>query len=89
MWKLVIPALAVALTGCGGGGGGTGTTSQVVDGVAITAGFISTPATFIPSLVTGNFSTDGARYVVLSGWYIGNTTAPRTTWSDFLASMPN
>ena len=22
MWKLVIPALAVALTGCGGGGGG-------------------------------------------------------------------
>ena len=74
MWKLVIPALAVALTGCGGGGGTS--TSQVVDGVAITAGFISTPATFIPSLVTGNFSTDGARYVVLSGWYIGNTTAP-------------
>ena len=77
MWKLVIPALAVALTGCGGGGAGGGTTtSQVVDGVAITAGFISTPTTFIPSLVTGNFSTDGARYVVLSGWYIGNTTAP-------------
>ena len=77
MWKLVIPALAVALTGCGGGGAGGGTTtSQVVDGVAITAGFISNPATFIPSLVTGNFSTDGARYVVLSGWYIGNTTAP-------------
>jgi len=75
MWKLVIPALAVALTGCGGGGGAT-STSQMVDGVAITAGFISTPATFIPSLVTGNFSTDGAKYVVLSGWYIGNTTAP-------------
>ena len=25
MWKLVIPALAVALTGCGGGGGSAGT----------------------------------------------------------------
>jgi hypothetical protein len=76
MWKLVIPALAVALTGCGGGGGSGTVTSQVVDGIAITAGFISTPATFIPSLVPGNFSADGSKYVVLSGWYIGDTTAP-------------
>jgi hypothetical protein len=76
MWKLVIPALAVALTGCGGGSGSGTVTSQVVDGIAITAGFISTPATFIPSLVPGNFSADGSKYVVLSGWYIGDTTAP-------------
>jgi len=74
MWKLVIPALAVALTGCGGGGGTS--TSQVVDSIAITAGVISTPATFVPSLVTGNFSADDSKYVVLSGWYIGGTTAP-------------
>jgi hypothetical protein len=48
----------------------------VVDGIAITAGFISTPATFVPSLVPGNFSADGSKYVVLSGWYVGDTTAP-------------
>jgi hypothetical protein len=75
MWKLVIPALAVALTGCGGGGSGPAS-SQVVNGVAITAGFISTPATFVPSLVQGNFTADNSKYVILSGWYIGNTTAP-------------
>lgn len=76
MWKLVIPALAVALTGCGGGGGSGIVSPQVIQGVTVTAGFISTPATFVPSLVSGNFTSDGAKYVVLSGWYVGDTTAP-------------
>ena len=79
MFRSVIPAalmLAAALTGCGGGGGGSGTvTPQVVNGVTITAGFISTPSSFIPSLVSGKF--DGVnQYVVLSGWYRQDLTPP-------------
>ena len=72
---LTLGITSTLLSGCGGGGSGT-VTPQAVDGIAITAGFISTPAPFVPSLVTGNFSTDGSKYVVLSGWYVGDTTAP-------------
>ena len=78
MWKLVISALAVALTGCGGGGGSSGTNTN--SAVATMASMMSsTNATssghpFIPSLATGDFKGDGSTYVVLSGWLVGITT---------------
>jgi len=77
MWKLVIPALAVALTGCGGGGGGgssagdsTGSANNniPVASILVTAGTISTPSVFVPSLAAGNFDNTGNQYVMVSGW---------------------
>ena len=70
MWKLVIPALAVALTGCGGGGGGGGGANNDTPAVSIlvTAGTISTPSAFVPSLAAGNFDNTGSQYVMISGW---------------------
>ena len=77
MWKLVIPALAVALTGCGGGGGGGSSTGDStgsannnipVASILVTAGTISTPSVFVPSLAAGNFDNTGNQYVMVSGW---------------------
>ena len=31
---------------------------------------------FVPSLVSGDFLGDGSKYVVVSGWYVGNLTPP-------------
>lgn len=75
MYKLVILALAMALTGCGGGGGSGSVTTQVINSVTITAGFISTPSTFVPSLVNASFNGQN-QYVVLSGWYQNDLTPP-------------
>lgn len=68
MWKLVIPALAVALTGCGGGGGGSANNDTPAVSVLVTAGTIVTPSAFVPSLAAGNFDNTGNRYVIVSGW---------------------
>jgi hypothetical protein len=72
MWKLVILATAMALTGCGGGASsGNITTSGVV-----TATSVSTPYPFIPSLTTAQLGAPGVQYVILSGWYVGALTPP-------------
>jgi len=71
MWKLVIPALAVALTGCGGGGGGGGSSANdntPVNAILVAAGTISTSSVYVPSLTAGKFDTTGESYVIVSGW---------------------
>lgn len=91
MWKLVIPALAVALTGCGGGGSGANNDTPVVS-ILVSAGSISTPSAFVPSLAAGYFDSTGDQYVIVSGWlanssptptvkiYRLNGTGPRPQW---------
>ena len=82
MWKLVIPALAVALTGCGGGGGSTGTANAGKSADAIVASTSFTIAGYVencgcnPTLVAGEFRGGGIKYVVVSGWRAGNTLMP-------------
>lgn len=80
MWKLVIPTVLVALTGCGGGGSGSGggggvagagqDTSYAIRSSPIVSAIGSTPVnTFIPSLVSAKFDSIGTQYIVQSGWY--------------------
>lgn len=90
MWKLVIPALAVALIGCGGGGGGSATApndlSVAVDPVSATVvvpKLIGSYQNEIRSSTVFNSSVadlngDGLDDVVVSGW----ATAP----SNYVAS---
>jgi hypothetical protein len=93
MWKLVIPALAVALTGCGGGGGGSGANNDTpAVSILVTAGTISTPSAFVPSLAAGKFDHTGDQYVIVSGWLANSSpsstvkiyrlsgTGPRPQW---------
>jgi hypothetical protein len=75
MWKLVIPALAVALTGCGGGGSGGANNNTPAISILVTAGAISTPSVFVPSLAAGNFDSTGDQYVVVSGWLANSSPA--------------
>ena len=75
MWKLVIPALAVALTGCGGGGGGSANNGMPATSILVAAGTISTPSAFVPSLAAGNFDSTGDQYVVVSGWLANSSPA--------------
>ena len=75
MWKLVIPALAVALTGCGGGGSGGANNNTPAISILVTAGAISTPSAFVPSLAAGNFDSTGDQYVVVSGWLANSSPA--------------
>jgi len=78
MWKLVIPALAVALTGCGGGGGVSNTTTAdaLVTSASLTiAGYVENCGCN-PTLVAGEFRGGGIKYVVVSGWRAGNTLMP-------------
>ena len=75
MWKLVIPALAVALTGCGGGGGGSANNGMPATSILVAADTISTPSAFVPSLAAGNFDSTGDQYVVVSGWLANSSPA--------------
>ena len=83
MWRLVIPALAVALTGCGGGGGGgggaTGSATSAIQAVALTATVISRYKNEIGSSQVFNSAVadlngDGLDDVVLSGWAVAQDT---------------
>jgi len=76
MWKLVIPALAVALTGCGGGGGGGANNGMPVTSILVTAGSISIPSAFVPSLAAGKFDNTGDQYVLVSGWLVDSSPTP-------------
>lgn len=70
MWKLVILALAMALTGCGGGGGSSSSNpvTPPVPSIMSAAGTISINSSYIPSLVLGDFEGNGSQYAVVSGW---------------------
>jgi hypothetical protein len=78
MWKLVIPALAVALTGCGGGGGGGTNANSITPttSILVAAGTISTPSVFVPSLTAGKFDNAGNQYVIVSGWLANSSPTP-------------
>jgi hypothetical protein len=75
MWKLVIPALAVALTGCGGGAGGGANNDTPATSILVAAGTISTSSSFVPSLTAGNFDNTGDSYVIVSGWLANSSPA--------------
>lgn len=73
MWKLVILAIAMALTGCGGGAGGMSAKDEIIVASSVQ---MSLSETVLPSLVEGRFDAQGNTYVVVSGWYIGSLSAP-------------
>jgi hypothetical protein len=81
MWKLVIPALAVALTGCGGGGGAAGGSAIQainVDPTAISRYKNEIGSAQVFNSAVADLNGDGLDDVVLSGWavaqsdYVGN-----------------
>ena len=77
MWKLVIPALAVALTGCGGGGAGSG--GSAIQAVSLTPTAISRYKNEISSSTIFNSAVadlngDGLDDIVLSGWASAQST---------------
>ena len=79
MYKLVILALAMALTGCGGGGGGSsaGTTNPPAVSILSAIGTFDASNVYIPSLTEGNFAGDGSHHVLVSGHLTSGTTAPK------------
>jgi hypothetical protein len=79
MWKLVIPALAVALTGCGGGGGAAGSGGGAIQALDLTPTAISRYKNEIGSSQVFNSAVadlngDGLDDIVLSGWAVAQDT---------------
>jgi len=79
MWKLVIPALAVALTGCGGGGGG-GSGGSAIQALNLTPNVISRykneiGSTQVFNSAVADLNGDGLDDIVLSGWATGPHTS--------------
>jgi hypothetical protein len=79
MWKLVIPALAVALTGCGGGGGAAGSGGGAIQALNLTPTAISRYKNEIGSSQVFNSAVadlngDGLDDIVLSGWAVAQDT---------------
>ena len=78
MWKLVIPALAVALTGCGGGGGAEsgGSAIQAISLIPTVIGQykneISSGTVF--NSTVADLNGDGLDDIVLSGWAVAQST---------------
>lgn len=76
MWKLVIPAVAVALTGCGGGGGSSSATSaSPIAGAYLISRYrneISTAQIF--NSAVADLNGDGLDDVVVSGWALAPST---------------
>jgi hypothetical protein len=81
MWKLVIPALAVALTGCGGGGGSAGgSAAQAINlsPTAISRYKNEIGAGQVFNSTVADLNGDGLDDIVVSGWatapdsYLGN-----------------
>ena len=76
MWKLVIPALAVALTGCGGGGGGSaGSAASAIQTLDLTPTAISQYKNEIGSAqifnsAVADLNGDGLDDIVLSGFMV-------------------
>ena len=78
MWKLVIPALAVALTGCGGGGAGSG--GSAIQAINLTPNVISRykneiGSTQVFNSAVADLNGDGLDDIVLSGWATGPHTS--------------
>ena len=81
MWKLVIPALAVALTGCGGGGSASvaGSSSNAIQAIHLTPRVINKYKNEIGSSQVFNSAVadlngDGLDDIVLSGWAVAQST---------------
>ena len=79
MWKLVIPALAVALTGCGGGSGVADRDGSVIQAIRLDPTAISKYKNEISSSTVFNSAVadlngDGLDDIVLSGWASAQST---------------
>jgi hypothetical protein len=78
MWKLVIPALAVALTGCGGGGsaGSGGSAIQALNLVptAISQYKNEIGSSQVFNSAVADLNGDGLDDIVLSGWAVAQST---------------
>ena len=77
MWKLVIPALAVALTGCGGGGGGaSGSAIQALnlDPTIISRYKNEIGSSQVFNSAVADLNGDGLYDIVLSGWAVAQDT---------------
>jgi hypothetical protein len=78
MWKLVIPALAVALTGCGGGGGGSAGGSAIsaitLDPTAISQYKNEIGSSTVFNSAVADLNGDGLDDIVLSGWAVAQST---------------
>jgi len=77
MWKLVIPAVAVALTGCGGGGGGVNsdTSATPASGVYLVSRYrneLNTSQVF--NSAVADLNSDGLDDIVVSGWAVAPST---------------
>ena len=75
MWKLVIPALAVALTGCGGGGGGGNSGGSAIlainlDPTAISRYKNELGSSQVFNSAVADLNGDGLDDIVLSGWAV-------------------
>jgi hypothetical protein len=74
--KILIPfLLVIVLTACGGGGGGGGGSSPSPNSAQMSLGTVNTDTNygFVPSIAEGSFTADGAKYVVVAGWYSGSS----------------
>ena len=70
--------LTIVLTACGGGGG-SGPTAIVPKSDIFTLGSVSFNSnySFVPSMVQADFTGDGSKHVVVSGWLASGQTVSR------------
>ena len=76
MWKLVIPALAVALTGCGGGAGSDSTAIQAINLAPTVIGKYKNEigSAQVFNSAVADLNGDGLDDIVLSGWAVAQST---------------
>ena len=79
MWKLVIPALAAALTGCGGGGGvgsagGSAAQALNLDPTIISRYKNEIGSSQVFNSAVADLNGDGLDDIVLSGWAVAQST---------------
>ena len=76
MWKLVIPALAAALTGCGGGAGSGGSAIQALnlDPIIISRYKNEIESSQVFNSAVADLNGDGLDDIVLSGWAVAQNT---------------
>jgi len=83
MKTLIVLLASAVVYGCGGGGGDTPVTEKTIPEAIHAPALIlavdkqitlamSSQGVYVPSLVLGNFSNDGAKYVLSAGWISNN-----------------